>query len=176
MEFYSVRFDESAVVVIEPGIPVEHRDGNWLCEFGTDVGGETLTMLPLRATMLGFDGSAGAFEKRLVGEQLMRAELVISPDGKIVFRPEKNTDDRRVFVLFRAMQRSPDARTETADYSVGTTCIGNALDRPFDVQLLVLEPGAEVRFRRFGRGGEFGAWQGFSWDGQTLSANIVQVG
>lgn len=39
-----------------------------------------------------------------------------------------------------------------------------------DKQILVLEPGANVRFRRFGRGGNFGPWEAISWDGNNLSS------
>ena len=167
MRLFSVRFDDSDVVVVEPGIELHGEAGLRYADLGTDVGGATLAMVPLRIPVLDLD------EASLESGRLREASVGIGDEGKLWFSPERD-EDGAAFVALAVIQRSPDARTEVAPFGDGVECVGNAFDRPMDIQLLVLQRGAHVQFRRFSRGGATGPWETIRWDGERLVAERAQ--
>jgi hypothetical protein len=165
MKIYSVRFDDSDDVVVEPGIEIEGDDAARHADLGSDVGGATLAMIPLRIPLVDIDPSS----PHLVGDRILAARIGSDDDGKLWFLPEADAE-RTAFVVLSVIQRSPDARTEVQPFGAGVECIGNAFERPMDRQLLVMQPDSSVQFRRFSRGGENGPWQTVRWDGTDLHA------
>lgn len=168
MRLFSVRFDDSDVVEVEPGIEIEGDAGARHANLGADVGGATLAMIPLRIPLVDIDGS----DPHLEGDRIVAARLGSDEDGKLWFLPETEAE-HRAFVVLSVIQRSPDARTEVLPFGDSVECVGNAFERPMDRQLLVMQPGSSVRFRRFSRGGENGPWQSVRWDGAALHAELA---
>jgi hypothetical protein len=142
-------------------------------DLGTDVGGETLAMIPFRIPALGFDDDDAALVADGSSRRLVAAELDIADEGQLRFVRGSADEDRRAFVVLSVMQRSPDARTEVAPLGDGIVCVGNAYDKPMEKHVLVMRPGASVQFRRFGRGGHFGPWHALAWDGQELTVSAA---
>lgn len=159
MKLYMVEFDEGDAPRIEEGIAIEAGDHPPGADLGVDVSGQTLAMVPLRIPLVGVENPADG--------RLLDADVVADEDGGLTFRPSKASD--AAFVVLSVIQRSPDARTEVEPYGDGVSCVGNAFARPMDRQLLILQPGASVRFRRFGRGAQFGGWFVLGWNGAALS-------
>jgi hypothetical protein len=174
MRLYTVTFGEDAEVVIAPGVALEDDDGRSVANLGTDVGGQTLAMVPFKIPSSVGPGDAGYED----GDppRVSAAEVFVSDEGKISFSRESAYPDGRAFVVLTVMQRSPDARTEVEPYGEGVACVGNAYDRPFDTQVLLLQPGARVRFRRFARGGNYGPWNVLEWDGKGLTSAASEGG
>lgn len=176
MKLYTVTFDDSNVVELEDGIAVEGADGRWTAHLGTDVGGATLANVPLRIPLIDVRMDASTTARSDAGEtRLLSAGLEIGEEGALAFVANDDRDARALVVL-SVIQRSPDARTEVAELGDGVVCVGNAYERPMDKQLLLLEPDANVRFRRFERGGNFGPWFRVSWDGLDLSLGETAEG
>jgi hypothetical protein len=173
MRLYAVTFGESDVVEIEPGVEVGGADGRLAADLGTDVGGATLAMVPLRIPLVDFGDVALELANADGRERLLGADLRSDEDGLLSFAPVADATDARAFVVLSVIQRSPDARTEVLPYADGVECVGNAFDRPMDTQVLVMRPGGRVQFRRFGRGGHFGPWQALAWDGASLTATAA---
>jgi hypothetical protein len=167
MRLYTVTFGEDAAVVIEPGVALEDDKGHLVANLGTDVGGQTLAMIPFKIPVS--IGPADAGFEAGAPPRVVSAEVFVSDEGKVSFTPESAYPDTRAFVVLSVMQRSPDARTEVVPYGKGVVCVGNAFDRPFDIQVLLLQPSSHVRFRRFSRGGNFGPWNVLEWDGKSLT-------
>lgn len=159
MKLFTVEFDDRDVPVVEAGVAVGNDGGGWSADIGTDVGGATLAMIRLRIPVAGVEPADG---------RLTDASVHVSEDGKLAFG--ENDGAPAAFVILSVIQRSPDARTEVEPYPEGVTCIGNAYERPMDRQVLTMEPGTRVRFRRFGRGGLYGRWYALTWDGASLAA------
>ena len=169
MRLYSVRFDDSDEVVVEPGIEIEGEAGSRHADLGSDVGGATLAMVPLRIPLVDFAPS----DPHVDDDRILAARLGSDGDGKLWFLPERAAEPA-AFVVLSVIQRSPDARTEVQPFGEGVECVGNAFERPIDRQLLVMQPNASVMFRRFSRGGENGPWQTVRWDGAELRAERAQ--
>jgi hypothetical protein len=172
MKLYTVTFGEGDAVVIEKGIEVEDHAGELAADLGTDVGGATLAMIPLRIPLVGIDSSGPALEGQHGRRRLLAAGVAFGEEGEMRFLPDDPADDR-AFVVLSVIQRSPDARTEVAPLGDGVDCVGNAYERPMDKQVLVMRPGSRVQFRRFGRGGHFGSWRAVTWSGSDLSAEAA---
>ena len=172
MKFYEVTFDDSDVVVVEGGIAVTEENGLIAANLGTDVGGATLAMVDLSIPVL--EKSRAQFEGLGEERRNVAATVDVDEDGHISFLGGSDRDADSAFVVLSVIQRSPDARTEIANYGEGVECIGNAFDRPMDKQLLVMRPDSRVLFRRFGRGGNYGPWQTLAWDGSELSTSTAQ--
>jgi hypothetical protein len=170
MKLFSVTFDESDVVAIEDGVEIETVAGRMVADLGTDVGGATLAMIPLQIPVLDHEPDKEGFAEIGGRRRLLVASVRVDDDGKISFVRE-SAADARAFVVLAVIQRSPDARTELTPFGPGVLCVGNAFDRPIEKQVLVIEPGASLKFRRFSRGGRTGPWQTVAWDGQLLVAS-----
>ena len=88
MRLYCVRFDDSDVVVVEPGIEIQEEAVNRFADLGADVGGATLAMIPLRIPLVSF----GATDAVLEDGRLHTATLGNDGDGKLWFTPEGERD------------------------------------------------------------------------------------
>jgi hypothetical protein len=172
MKLFTVTFDDSNVVVIEPGIEVHEQSGRVSANLGTDVGGATLAMIDLVIPVFGAAEAQYAAEGRK--RMLLGAKVRIEDESQIAFTAPDDDGDRQAFVVFSVIQRSPDARTEVSPLPDGVECVANAFDRPMDKQVLVMQPGSRVQFRRFGRGGNFGPWHALAWDGSALTSFALQ--
>src|SRR6185295_9786498 len=128
MKLYEVTFDDSDVVVVESGIAVTDENGLISANLGTDVGGATLAMIDLTIPVL--EKSRAAFEGEGENRRIVAATIEQDEDGQISFLGGSDRDADSAFVVLSVIQRSPDARTEIANYAEGVECIGNAFDRP----------------------------------------------
>ena len=160
MKLYMVEFDDRDIPVIEEGIEIEDGDGRKAANLGADVGGQTLAMVPLLIPVVDIDVPDD--------RRLREAHVSIDEEGKLSFHQPRESD--AAFVVLSVIQRSPDARTEVEPYGAGVECVANAFERPMDRQLLVVQPGARIRFRRFGRGGHYGRWFVVEWNGTELAS------
>jgi hypothetical protein len=172
MKLYEVTFDDSDAVVVESGIAVSDDNGLVAANLGTDVGGATLAMIDLLIPVL--EQSRATFSGEGDRRRLLAATVEYDEDGRISFLGGSDREPETAFVVLSVIQRSPDARTELANYGEGVECIGNAFERPMDKQLLVMNAGSRVLFRRFGRGGNYGPWQTVAWDGAELRTSTAQ--
>lgn len=174
MKLYSVTFDDSDVVSVEPGVEVRHERGSMFVDLGTDVGGATLAMIPYRIPLVDFASDDPGLQSGGGATRLVEAEVIFGDEEHITFRPETRHTEDRAFVVLSVIQRSPDARTEVMPFGAGVECIGNAFDRPMDRQVLIMRPRASVQFRRFSRGGNVGPWERVTWSGERLDAERVR--
>ncbi len=168
MKLYTVTFGENDIVEVEAGIALEGDGDKLVADLGTDVGGATLAMVSLRIPLVEAPTDLLAIaDLGTGGKRLLVSGLEVGEEGVLAFI-DPVPEDARALVVLSVIQRSPDARTEVEPYRGGVECVGNAFERPMDKQVLVMPAGGSVRFRRFGRGGIFGAWHTMTWNGSDL--------